>query len=115
MIASLAKVFSMTFPLFIVPQLRESISLPETPSTDGSPCLAGTEAVLPAGVYQHAVKAMRLGNNDTLWLSDGMGLKVRAVITDSSEGLVRIEGQSYESAPPDQAGPRPGAGEIRAG
>ena len=91
----------MTFPLFIVPQLRESISLPETPSTDGdgSSSLAGTEAVLPAGVYQHAVKAMRLGNNDTLWLSDGMGLKVRAVITDSSEGTVRIEGQSYESAP----------------
>ena len=91
----------MTFPLFIVPQLRESISLPETPSTDGdsSSSLAGTEAVLPAGVYQHAVKAMRLGNNDTLWLSDGMGLKVRAVITDSSEGMVRIEGQSYESAP----------------
>lgn len=91
----------MTFPLFIVPQLRESISLPETPSTngDGSSSLAGTEAVLPAGVYQHAVKAMRLGNNDTLWLSDGMGLKVRAVITDISEGMVRIEGQSYEPAP----------------
>ncbi|WP_427877088.1 16S rRNA (uracil(1498)-N(3))-methyltransferase [Gardnerella sp. 2492-Sm] len=63
---------------------------------DNAPVLAegieeGWTLTLPPHVKRHAIGAMRLQEGDTLQLSDGNGLRIHATVTDTENGLVKVD------------------------
>ena len=59
----------------------------------------GWKLTLPAHIKRHAVQAMRLKAGDSLQLSDGRGLRIRAVMADPEAGLAEVIEVGREPAP----------------
>ena len=60
---------------------------------------AGWKLTLPSGVRRHAVQAMRLTAGDELQLTDGRGLRLRAVLDDPDQGLAEVVSFHREPRP----------------
>lgn len=50
----------------------------------------GWKLILPAHVRKHAIQVMRLGEGDSIQLSDGQGLRIQASIQDPKTGMVEV-------------------------
>lgn len=50
----------------------------------------GWKLTLPPEVTRHAIQSMRLKNGDELQLSDGKGLRLKAVLADASNGIAEV-------------------------
>lgn len=51
---------------------------------------AGWMLTLPSSVRRHAIQAMRLKEGDEIQLSDGMGLRIQAVLRDAQQGVAEV-------------------------
>ncbi|OZG60207.1 16S rRNA methyltransferase [Bifidobacterium lemurum] len=74
------------------------------PDVDGVPVntdelRAGWTLTLPAHVRRHAIQAMRLDVGDSLQLSDGRGLRLKAVLDDAQEGVAKVTEMGLEPQP----------------
>ncbi|NMM99623.1 16S rRNA methyltransferase [Bifidobacterium sp. DSM 109958] len=74
------------------------------PEADGVPVSAdelntGWTLTLPAAVRRHALQSMRIGVGETLQLSDGRGLRIRAVVDDADAGVVHVQAVGREPEP----------------
>ena len=74
------------------------------PATDGLPVNSdelntGWTLTLPADVRRHALQSMRIGVGESLQLSDGRGLRIRAVVDDVESGVVHVQAVGREPAP----------------
>lgn len=83
----------MTTPLFLVNE-----------DNDDAPMFSdelheGWRMVLPQKVRRHAFGSMRLHNGDELQLSNGEGLRIRAIVSDADQGIVEVQSFETEEAP----------------
>jgi 16S rRNA (uracil1498-N3)-methyltransferase len=74
----------MTDPLFVLDTVHD-----DTPLTSDA-LHAGWNLALPDTVKHHAIQVMRLRTGDSLQLSDGNGLRVRATLVDAAQGIAQI-------------------------
>lgn len=74
----------MTDALFLLDPDHDDVPV----NTDG--LNTGWRITLPADVRRHAVQAMRLKPGDTLQLSDGRGLRIRAELEDGEQGVALV-------------------------
>lgn len=75
----------MTEPLFLLDPSHDDVPV------NSDELNTGWTITLPASVKRHAVQAMRLVEGDPLMLSDGRGLCIHATLTDTVNGVVRVE------------------------
>ena len=83
----------MTNPLFLLDPSRDDVPV------NCDELNTGWKLTLPAAVRRHAVQAMRLSEGDELDLSDGEGLRIRAVIADADAGLAEGREVGREAQP----------------
>ncbi|NEG89305.1 16S rRNA (uracil(1498)-N(3))-methyltransferase [Bifidobacterium aerophilum] len=83
----------MTNPLFLLDPERDDVPV------NSDELNTGWKLTLPSSVRRHAIQAMRLGDGDELDLSDGEGLRVRAVICDAANGLAQVREVGREPRP----------------
>lgn len=74
------------------------------PAAEGVPVNAdelhtGWTIQLPVAVRRHALQSMRIGVGETLQLSDGHGLRIRAVVDDVEQGVVHVQAVGREPRP----------------
>ncbi|OZG64321.1 16S rRNA methyltransferase [Bifidobacterium hapali] len=83
----------MTNPLFLLDPERDDVPV------NSDELNTGWKITLPASVKRHAIQAMRLSDGDELDLSDGAGLRVRAVIADATAGVAEVREVGREPQP----------------
>ena len=68
-------------------------------SVEPLPDTVGSQYMLPKTISTHALKAMRVGENEQLQLCDGHGLRILASVVDNSNGVVRVADVMREVQP----------------
>ncbi|MBW3083775.1 16S rRNA (uracil(1498)-N(3))-methyltransferase [Bifidobacterium phasiani] len=74
----------MTEPLFLLDPEHDDVPV------NSDEIHTGWKITLPQRVRRHAIQAMRLRDGDGLALSDGRGLRIRAVLADAEQGLAEV-------------------------
>ncbi|MCH9275264.1 16S rRNA (uracil(1498)-N(3))-methyltransferase [Bifidobacterium amazonense] len=74
----------MTNPLFLLNPSQDDVPV------NSDELNTGWKITLPASVRRHALQAMRLSDGDELDLSDGRGLRIRAVLCDAANAMAEV-------------------------
>lgn len=83
----------MTEPLFLINPERDDVPL------NSDELRTGWTITLPSHIKKHALSAMRMEKGEALLLANGRGLRIRAVVEDSKEGIVTVESFSQDEEP----------------
>lgn len=74
----------MTNALFLFDPSRDDVPV------HSDECDTGWKLTLPPHVVRHAIQSMRLTDGDALELSDGEGLRLKAVLADARAGVAEV-------------------------
>ncbi|WP_051126221.1 16S rRNA (uracil(1498)-N(3))-methyltransferase [Bifidobacterium minimum] len=82
----------MTAPMFLLDTTQDDLPL------NCDELHEGWILTLPDTVRRHAIQSMRLSHGDELQITDGNGLRIRAVVEDAADGRVRVTDVGREPA-----------------
>lgn len=99
--ARLCSLTTMTDPLFVLDPNRDDTPLAAALTGDitDDALEVGWNLTLPDHICRHAIQSMRLGDGDTMQLSDGKGLRVHAQLVDARNGVAQVRSFIREPQP----------------